>query len=119
MPMLSIALCATRFYRMVSLGLLGDNAATVQSRASRAFSAHDPWSLMVEGRGSVVCDAHDDLPSENESRSNVTLQRENRGYWAEERGQVSRCEPSAVLGLFCGGGTAFETLTSTEHSARG
>jgi hypothetical protein len=43
----------------------------------------------------------------------------NRGYWAEERGQVSHCEPSVVLGLFCGGGTAFETLTSTEHSARG
>jgi hypothetical protein len=58
-------------------------------------------------------------PPGNAPRSNVTLQRENRGYWAEERGQVSRCEPSVVLGLFCGGGTAFETLTSTEHSARG
>jgi hypothetical protein len=30
-----------------------------------------------------------DLPPENESRSNVTLQRENRGYWAEERGHLN------------------------------
>jgi len=27
-----------------------------------------------------------DLPPENEPRSNVTLQRENKGYWIEERG---------------------------------
>jgi DNA-binding beta-propeller fold protein YncE len=36
-----------------------------------------------------VIDARSDLPPENESRSNVTLQRENRGYWTEERGHLN------------------------------
>jgi hypothetical protein len=67
---------------------------------------------MLEQRGDPC-----DLAPKNESSPNVTLQREDRGCWAEERGQVSRCESSVVLGLFCGGGTAFEALTSTEPSA--
>ena len=53
------------------------------------FLAHSNGIVLEDRWGGNEIVSETDLPPENESRSNVTLRRENRGYWAEERGHLN------------------------------
>jgi len=65
------------------------------------------------------------LPPENESRSNVTLQRENKGYWAEERedlnwpgGSTRDSSPRHHAGLGADGDTHLPELPAVDDRSR-